>query len=38
MGYLKSVECNLIGVFCKMNYIENDSCLFMMEDIVIDFE
>lgn len=38
MGYSKSVEYNLTDVSCKMNYIENDSCLHMTGDIVTDFE
>lgn len=38
MGYSKSVECNLTGVSCKMNYIGNDRSLHKTGDIVTHFE
>lgn len=28
MGCIKSVECNLISVFCIMNIVDNINCLF----------
>lgn len=38
MGYSKSVECNLTGVSCQMNYIGNDSSLHKTGDVVTHFE